>query len=177
MALAQGPSALATFTSADGAFQFVYPQTYDLLVGERILKATQGRRLAVPFCDFSTALACVIYPIETPDDTRFEAVGFSAGLVPGVTAESDCLTYADQLARSHDEPLRTLIHCHQRSRISPRCSQENPVWTFASRRFLPDVQPAKMLRIANSGLLGGRIGRVYRTTAFSAWLPGKRKRG
>ena len=41
--LAQGPPALDTFNSPDGTFQFVYPETYELLVGERILKATQGR--------------------------------------------------------------------------------------------------------------------------------------
>lgn len=94
LTLAQAP-ALDTFTSPDGTFRFVYPQTYDLLIGERMLKGTQGRHVGIPVCDFSTALACVIYPVETPDETNFEAAGFSVRTVAGVTAESDCLTYAD----------------------------------------------------------------------------------
>jgi hypothetical protein len=69
---------------------------YDLLIGERMLKGTQGRHVGIPVCDFSTALARVIYPVESPDETNFEAAGFSVRTVSGVSAESDCLTYADQ---------------------------------------------------------------------------------
>jgi hypothetical protein len=105
-AFGQGAPPLDTFTSPDGTFQFVYPQTYELLVGERILKATQGRRPSIPVCDFSTALACVIYPIETQEDTRFEAAGFSVDTVPGVTGESDCLTYADQLRHAEGDVIQ-----------------------------------------------------------------------
>jgi hypothetical protein len=94
-AAGQAP-ALETFTSSDGTFRFVYPQTYDLLIGERMLKATQGRHVGIPVCDFATALACVIYPVETTDETNFEAAGFSVRTVSGVTEESDCLTYRDQ---------------------------------------------------------------------------------
>ena len=46
-AIGQGAPPLDTFTSPDGTFHFVYPQTNELLVGERILKATQGRRQAI----------------------------------------------------------------------------------------------------------------------------------
>jgi hypothetical protein len=95
IAAGQAP-ALETFTSSDGTFRFVYPQTYDLVMGERMLKATQGRHVGIPVCDFATALACVIYPFETRDETSFEAAGFSVRTVSGVTEESDCLTYADQ---------------------------------------------------------------------------------
>jgi hypothetical protein len=102
-ALAQRPPALDVFTNPDGAFQFSYPDNYELLVGERILKATQGRHLGYPVCDFSTALVCVIYPIERLDSTKFEAAGFSVNAVPGVTAESDCLGYTDRFARPNDE--------------------------------------------------------------------------
>ncbi len=105
-AFGQGAMPLETFTSPDGTFRFVYPPTYELLVGERILRATQGRRSSIPVCDFSTALACVIYPIETPEDTRFEAAGFSVDSVPGVTSESDCLTYADQLRRTEGDVMQ-----------------------------------------------------------------------
>jgi len=101
--LAEGPPALDTFASSDGTFQFVYPENYELLVGDRILKATQGKHVGIPVCDFSTALACVVYPIEIPDDTKFEAAGFSVNLVPGVTVESECLAYSDPLARSRGE--------------------------------------------------------------------------
>ncbi|MGA9680563.1 MAG: hypothetical protein WBQ74_02020 [Candidatus Sulfotelmatobacter sp.] len=94
-ALGQAP-ALDTFTSPDGTFRLVYPQTYDLLIGERMLKCTQGRHVGIPVCDFSTALICVIYPVESPDETNFEAAGFSVRTVSGVSAESDCLTYAYQ---------------------------------------------------------------------------------
>ncbi len=61
-----------------------------------MLKGTQGRHVGIPVCDFSTALICVIYPVESPDETNFEAAGFSVRTVSGVSAESDCLTYADQ---------------------------------------------------------------------------------
>ena len=98
-AIAQGALPLDTFTSPDGAFQFVYPQNYDLLVGERILTGTQGRHPGIPVCDFATAMACVIYPITNEENTRFEAAGFSVHAVPGVTAESECLNYSDQSAK------------------------------------------------------------------------------
>jgi len=105
-AIGQGAPPLDTFISADGIFQFVYPQTYELLVGERILKATQGRRQAISVCDFLTAIACVIYPIEPEQDTRFEAAGFSVDTVLGVTNEADCLTYADQLRRAEGDVMQ-----------------------------------------------------------------------
>jgi len=95
----QEAPALDIFTSPDGNFQFIYPQSYELLVGERMLKATQGRHVGIPVCDFSTAVACVIYPVEGRGDeavnTRFEAAGFSVRAVAGVKEESGCLTYAD----------------------------------------------------------------------------------
>jgi hypothetical protein len=113
--LAQGPPALDTFNSPDGTFQFVYPETYELLVGERILKATQGRHAVLPVCDFSTALACVIYPIENEQETKLEAAGFSVDTVPGVTNETDCLAFTDQLARSRDTQLPlTSVSIHSR---------------------------------------------------------------
>lgn len=105
-AIGQGAPALDTFTSPDGIFQFVYPQTYELLVGERILKATQGRRQAISVCDFLTAIACVIYPIGPEEDMGFEAAGFSVGTVPAVTNESDCLTYADELRRADRDVMQ-----------------------------------------------------------------------
>ena len=111
--LAQGPPALDTFNSPDGTFQFVYPETYELLVGERILKATQGRHAALPVCDFSTALACVIYPIESESETRLEAAGFSVDSVPGITSEAECVAFGDEHARSRgmQSPLSSLsIH-------------------------------------------------------------------
>lgn len=105
-AWAQGAPALDVFTSPDGAFQFVYPESYELLVGERILKATQARRAGIPVCDFSTAFACVIYPIEVLEETAVEAAAFSVDAVSGVNAESDCLTYADQPKKALLNPLQ-----------------------------------------------------------------------
>jgi hypothetical protein len=102
-ALGQRPAALETFASPDGAFQFVYPENYELLAGERILKATQGRHAGIPVCDFSTALVCVIYPIEGQENSRLEAAGFSIDAVQSVTAEPDCLAYADRFERPHGE--------------------------------------------------------------------------
>ena len=104
-ALAQGPPALDIFNSADGSFQFVYPETYELLVGERMLIGTQGRRTVFPVCDFSTALACVIYPVESERESRLEAAGFSVNIVPGIIHETECLEFADQLVRSRGTPL------------------------------------------------------------------------
>jgi len=102
VSLGQAP-ALDTFTSPDGTFHFFYPQTYDLLIGERMLRATQGVHLGIPVCDFSTALACVIYPFDSTDDSSFEAAGFSVRTVPGSVNESDCLMYADQAQRPKGE--------------------------------------------------------------------------
>ena len=104
--LAQGPPSLETFTSPNGAFQFVYPETYELLVGERILKATQGRQAALPVCDFSTAVACVIYPIESERETKLEAAGFSVATMTA-TNESDCLAYKDENAQARTLNLST----------------------------------------------------------------------
>jgi hypothetical protein len=113
--LAQGPPALDTFNSPDGTFQFVYPETYELLVGELILKATQGRDNALPVCDFATALACVIYPIESERETRLEAAGFSVDTVAGISNEADCLAFADELARSRGTQLPlTSVSIHSR---------------------------------------------------------------
>jgi len=97
---AQGPPALDTFHSPDRAFQFVYPETYELLVGESILKATQGRHATLPVCDFSTALACVIYPLESESETKLEAAGFSVDTVLGVKTEAECVAFGDEQARS-----------------------------------------------------------------------------
>lgn len=91
---AQAP-ALEIFTSPDGRFRFVYPQNYQLVVGESILRATQGRHQSLPVCNFATALACVIYPVENTDETRFEAGGFSVDAISGVSDESECLAYSD----------------------------------------------------------------------------------
>lgn len=112
-AMAQGALPLDTFTSPDGAFQFFYPQNYDLLVGERILTGTQGRHPGIPVCDFATAMACVIYPIANEENTRFEAAGFSVHAVPGVLAESECLNYSDQMANAQTPPAEpTSISIH-----------------------------------------------------------------
>jgi len=111
----QGPPSLETFTSPDGAFQFVYPETYDLLVGERLLRATQGRHQAIPVCEFSMALACVVYPIEVQQEARLEAAGFSVGTLSGVTDESTCMDYTDLPASLDDRrPQLTSIAIHSR---------------------------------------------------------------
>lgn len=110
---AQAPS-LDIFTSEDGDFQFVYPQNYELLVGERILKATQGRQSGISVCDFSRALACVIYPLETREETTFEGAGFSVDAVRGVGSESDCLDYMDRPARAEHEIQITSVAINNR---------------------------------------------------------------
>jgi len=99
----QGALPLETFLSPDGAFQFIYPQNYQLLVGDGMLKGTQGRHSGVSVCDFSTALACVIYPIDAEQNTRFEAAAFSVDRVPGVSVESECLAYSDRRAEGREE--------------------------------------------------------------------------
>ena len=109
---AEGPPALDTFTSPDGSFQFVYPESYALLVGESILRATQGRNPVMPVCNFATALACVIYPIEEHHETRLEAAGFSVGTIAGAPSESDCMAYADSAARSRGTDALTSITLH-----------------------------------------------------------------
>ncbi len=106
MAVAQEPPSLETFNSPDDAFQFIYPENYQLLVGDRILKATQGRHLAIPVCDFATALVCVIYPFDDVENTRFEAAGFSVDAGRGSNAEAECLAYSDRFSREHGDQVQ-----------------------------------------------------------------------
>jgi len=111
----QGPPALDTFNSPDGSFQFIYPENYELLVGERILKATQGRQAALPVCDFSIAVACVIYPIEGEGESKLEAAGFSVAMLPGTLNETDCLGFSDPLSRARGATLTsTSVPIHSR---------------------------------------------------------------
>ena len=107
---AQSPTNLETFTNPDGAFHFLYPANYELLVGDRILRATQGRSPGIPVCDFSIALVCVIYPIEELDSARLEAAGFSVETVPGATAEGDCLPYSNLSGAGQPEPSSLKIN-------------------------------------------------------------------
>ena len=140
--LAQGPPSLETFTSPDGAFEFVYPETYELLVGERILKATQGRQSALPVCDFSTAVACVIYPVESERETRLEAAGFSVDAL-AATNESDCLSYKDEKARSRTLDLssssisirsRTFRHASGTKKIPGHIQSSEFYRTYANQK-------------------------------------------
>lgn len=142
-ALAQGALPLDTFTSPDGAFRFVYPQNYDLLVGERILTGTQGRHPGIPVCDFATAMACVIYPIANEENTRFEAAGFSVHAVPQVTVESECLGYSDQSANAQTPPAqpasisindRTFRHLSSRKRVPGHVQATDLYRTFQQQK-------------------------------------------
>ena len=110
---AQSAPPLETFTSADGTFQFSYPQNYDLLIGDRILKGTQGRHPGIPVCDFASALVCVIYPVETEEDTRFEAAAFSVATIAGVTAEDECLNDGERPGHSEDRPHLTPVSVNE----------------------------------------------------------------
>jgi hypothetical protein len=107
-ALGQRPPALIVFTDPGGAFQFVYSENYELLVGERILRATQGRHAGIPVCEFSTALVCVIYPVERLEDTKFEAAGFSVHTLPSFTMEADCQSFKDRVAKLPGEELQPI---------------------------------------------------------------------
>ena len=113
--LAQGPPALETFTSPDGSFQFVYPESYALLVGESMLRGTQGRHPVLPVCNFASAIACVIYPIAEQWDTRLEAAGFSVDKIAEAANESDCMSYADPGARERGTGALTSVTLHSRS--------------------------------------------------------------
>lgn len=106
--LAQEPPALETFTSPDGAFHFVYPHNYELLEGNRLLRATQSWHHEIPVCDFARAFACVIYSAENPEDTRFEAAALSVRTVSAITLESDCMDYTDQAEMAHVEKIPLL---------------------------------------------------------------------
>jgi len=107
-ASAQGPPSLENFTSSDGTFQFMYPENYQLLVGERILRATQGRPRGMPVCDFSTALVCIVYPIQA-DDGKLEAAGFSVGSMPGAASVAECLAGVDPATATRGAPLHSSL--------------------------------------------------------------------
>lgn len=110
---AQAPPALDKFTSPDGAFEFAYPESYALLVGESILRATQGHNSTLPVCDFVTAVACVIYPVEGLAESRLEAAGFSVDKLTTGT-ETDCLTYTDPIGRSRGTDTQSPVTLHSR---------------------------------------------------------------
>lgn len=134
--VAQGPPALDTFTSPDGSFQFVYPESYALLVGESILRATQGRHAVLPVCDFATAVACVIYPLERQWETRLEAAGFSVDTIDGATNEADCMAYADPGARARGTSTLASVTLHSR----------NFRHAVATRRLLGHLQASEFYR-------------------------------
>lgn len=111
----QSPSSLETYASPDRSFQFLYPDTYELLDGDRIAKATQGRNVTFPVCSSLTALACVIYPFERLGNSNFEAAAFSVNRIRTVTTASDCEGYADLAAPPRNARLRatpSVIHGH-----------------------------------------------------------------
>jgi len=100
----QSPPDLDFYVSKDNSFSFAYPDTYDLLEGEGILKRTQGAHVGISVCDFLTAYACIVYPNDNLEHSTFEAAAFSVnGIV--VTSEHSCLEFADQLPRAHGEHL------------------------------------------------------------------------
>jgi hypothetical protein len=142
-AMGQAAPSLEIFTSADGVFQFIYPESYELLVGERMLKATQGRHLDIPVCDFSTALVCVLHPIERLDDSKVGAAGFSVDVVRGVTTEADCLSYADRLAQPNSEQFqpaaagvngRVFRHASTKKTVAGRSQSADLYRTFQKDR-------------------------------------------
>jgi hypothetical protein len=111
-------------------------------VGERLLKATQGRQAALPVCDFSTAVACVIYPIESERETKLEAAGFSVATM-AATNESDCLSYKDERARSRTLDLsstsisirsRTFQHASGTKKIPGHAQSAEFYRTFANKK-------------------------------------------
>lgn len=106
-AAGQNPPSLNLYASATYHFSFVYPDTYDLLEGEGILKRTQGKHVGIPVCDLLTALACVIYPADNLQDPSFEAAAFSVNDISKGATEQDCLGFADQLPRPGGEQLAT----------------------------------------------------------------------
>ena len=134
--MAQGPPALETFTSPDGSFEFAYPESYALLVGEGILRRTQGRNSLLPVCNFATAVACVIYPIEGLAETRLEGAGFSVNRIAAAPTEADCLTYADQAAPLRGRPSLTSVTLHDRKFRH----------TTATRKLPGHVQTAEFYR-------------------------------
>lgn len=144
-ALAQGPTVLDVYTSPDGAFQFSYPDNYVLLVGERMLTATQGRNLGFPVCDFSSSWVCLIYPIEKLDNYKIEAAGFSVDVISPITSESECLAYADRIARptnndEHSQPSsftingRVFRHVSAEKRMSGHAQSSDSYRTFLKNR-------------------------------------------
>lgn len=173
--IAQAP-ALEIFTSPDGAFRFVYPQNYQLLVGEHLLRATQGRHQSLPVCNFSTAIACVVYPFETEDDTRFEAAGFSVDSVPDVSAESDCLTYSDQSKSGQSVPFQlTSIAINERvfrhistRKIIPGHLQTNELYRAFIQRKCYQLQIAVSLADGVLALHAARSGSLGNIAADNA---------
>ena len=100
----QTPPSLDLYASGDNSFAFAYPDTYDLLEGDGILKRTQGKHAGIPGCDFLTAFACVVFPSDNLENSRFEAAAFSVNGIPETT-ERSCVGFADQLPRPHGEHL------------------------------------------------------------------------
>jgi hypothetical protein len=113
-------------------------------VGERILKATQGRQSALPVCDFSTAVACVIYPVESERETRLEAAGFSV-VTLAASNESDCFAYKDEKARSRTLDLSFDLHLYPLSHVPARVRHEEDSRTCSVIRVLSNIRQPEML--------------------------------
>jgi len=101
----QNPPSLDLYTSGDNSFSFAYPDTYDLLEGEGLLKRTQGKHAGIPVCDMLTAFACIVYPSDNFEGSRIEAAAFSVNSIFEGTSEHNCVGFADQLPRPHGEHL------------------------------------------------------------------------
>jgi hypothetical protein len=106
------------------------------------LKATQTPQSALPVCDFSTAVACVIYPTQSERETKLEAAGFSVDTVAGAT-EPDCLAYTDQAAHSRNLNLsqtsisirsRTFRHATSTKAIAGHLQQADFYRAFARQK-------------------------------------------
>lgn len=91
----QNPPSLDLY-SENSSFSFAYPDAYDLLDGKSILRRTQGKHAGIPVCDVLTAFACIVYPGDDLDHSKFEAAAFSVNGILGTT-EQYCLRFADQL--------------------------------------------------------------------------------
>ncbi len=104
-AIGQNPPSLDLYTSSDNSFSFAYPDTYDLMAGDSILRRTQGKHAGIPVCDSLAAVACVIYPFDNFEHSRFEAAAFSVNRVSIPPAEQQCMGFADQLPPNVGEHL------------------------------------------------------------------------
>jgi len=104
-----------TFTSADGTYQFTFPNYFVRCMQPPTVDwSPEDCEAYIPVCPFSqnaTNLACVAYPKSRYKDyPTYGAAAFSAVEMQDFKTEEDCLKVSDALSLPQDGKKTVVIH-------------------------------------------------------------------